>query len=525
MGKKCEQEGCIVCPVFNFKGGKGRFCKSHKIAGMIDVKSRYCEYDGCESIQPVYNFQGERGRFCKMHKAYGMVNVKSKRCEYDGCDKTQPVFDIQGGKGKFCKAHKLPGMIDVKNQRCQHDNCGKLNPTFDIKGGKGRFCKIHKLPDMVDVRNKRCEYDGCESLNPVFDIIGKIGRFCIKHKSAEMIDVRSKKCKYEGCRTQPSFNIKGGKGIFCKLHKTSEMVEVKTKRCQYDGCLSINPVFDVKGGKGRFCVTHKTLEMIDIKSKQCTHEVCTTRPSYGKPGHPPSHCAQHKQPGMIRKSNAKCATCKNPALWGTNWIPTHCDLHKTEDETNLVEQPCSSCGLSYLLDKENTCEHCNPASFASARLAKQNALMHYLDARGLNGDSTDRVIDNGECGKERPDRIYDLGDKILILECDEDQHKGRQCVCEQTRMVNIGQSFGGTPVYFLRWNPDNYSPQDEKKQPEVIAKRHTLAGDLIASIIAGKTQVPTNTLVSALYLYYDGWSTLADETWASLTAKGDPFIL
>lgn len=443
-----------------------------------------------------------------------MIDVKNKRCIATGCDKINPVFDYVGGKGQFCKGHKLPIMIDVKTKRCIAVECDS-QPSFDIIGGKGRFCKMHKGPDMIDVVNKRCEYPACDTV-PNYGIKGGKAHFCVSHKTQDMIDVRNKQCKASDCNSQPCFDIKGGKGQFCSKHKLPDMMDVRSKKCKYEGC-NIYPSFDIKGGKGRFCVEHKTLEMINIKHKVCAHEACTSRTAYGKPGHPPSHCAQHKQAGMILRSNARCTTCKNPAFWGTNWIPKHCDLHKTEDETNLVEQPCSSCGLSYLLDKENKCENCNPASFASARLAKQNALMHYLDARGLKGTSTDRVIDNGECGKERPDRIYDLGDKILILECDEDQHKGRQCVCEQTRMVNIGQSFGGIPVYFLRWNPDNYSPDDQKKQPELITKRHKLVGDLIASITAGKTQMPTNTLVSALYLYYDGWTTLADEIWKSIS--------
>jgi hypothetical protein len=296
------------------------------------------------------------------------------------------------------------------------------------------------------------------------------------------------------------------------------MIDVRSKKCSYEGC-NTYPNFDIKGGKGRFCVAHKTIVMIDIKHKQCENEACTTRPSYGKPGHSSSHCAQHKQPGMILRSNARCATCKNPAFWGINWIPKHCDLHKTEEETNLVEQPCSSCGLSYLLDKENKCEICNPVSFLSARLAKQHALMYYLDARGLTGTTTDRIIENGECGKERPDRIYDLGDKILILECDEDQHKGRQCVCEQIRMVNIGQSFGGAPVYFIRWNPDNYRTDGMMQPPEVIKTRHTLVGDIIEAIVTNKSSLPSHSLVSALYLYYDGWTTISDEEWVPITCE------
>jgi hypothetical protein len=139
--------------------------------------------------------------------------------------------------------------------------------------------------------------------------------------------------------------------------------------------------------------------------------------------------------------------------------------------------------------------------------------MAYLDARDLAGTSTDIQIDGGVCGKERPDRVYDFGDKIVILECDEHQHKDRQCLCEQTRMINIGQSFGGVPVYFIRWNPDEYST--DKKTQDSLKKRYTLVGDLIRDIRDGIHTLP-NALVSALYMYYDGWGGLKEEEWKNL---------
>jgi hypothetical protein len=82
-------------------------------------------------------------------------------------------------------------------------------------------------------------------------------------------------------------------------------------------------------------------------------------------------------------------------------------------------------------------------------------------------------------------------------------------------MINIGQSYGGMPVYFIRWNPDNYCSDNDRKQPEEIKKRHKLVGDLIASIAKGKTALPPG-LVSVLYMYYNGWSTLAKEKWTVL---------
>lgn len=254
-----------------------------------------------------------------------------------------------------------------------------------------------------------------------------------------------------------------------------------------------------------------------LMSNDVSDNGCNTVVYCGKPGNPKSHCYQHREPGMIRRPNTKCVNCKEIIIWGSNWVPKHCETHKTDDECNLVEQSCISCGLLYILDKHNRCENCNPESFVTARLAKQNALMSYLDANGLNGNSTDTTIDNGICGKERPDRVYDFGNKILILECDEHQHRDRQCICEQTRMVNIGQTFGGLPVYFIRWNPDDYSPENEKKLPEELKKRHKLVRDLIRDIRDGKHSLPENALISAIYMYYDGWSSLIETKWEIIT--------
>jgi hypothetical protein len=143
--------------------------------------------------------------------------------------------------------------------------------------------------------------------------------------------------------------------------------------------------------------------------------------------------------------------------------------------------------------------------------------MDYLDLRGLCGNSTDVTVDGGVCGLERPDRVYDFGDKIVILECDEDQHRYRKCDCEQARMVNIGQSFGGTPVCFVRWNPDDYSPENHRSGVVLVPQRHKLCGDLIRDIRCGKHKPPT-ALVSVIYLYFDGWNGLHNEKWSVLHA-------
>ena len=198
------------------------------------------------------------------------------------------------------------------------------------------------------------------------------------------------------------------------------------------------------------------------------------------------------------------------AIWGLNMTPRHCEEHKQVGEQNLVEARCVSCNLLYVLDTKGLCENCNPKTFESGRLAKQNALMAYLDTRGFTGDGTDVMVDSGVCGKERPDRVFDLGDKVVILECDEDQHAGRPCACEQGRMVNLGQAFGGLPVYFIRWNPDKYKGGDT-----AVKTRHKMVGDLLDDVVKGRHELP-EVLTAALYMYYNGWTNMAQEKWVVL---------
>lgn len=437
------------------------------------------------------------------------------KCAYINCNIFNAIFGIKGEGKYFCLTHKTSEMIDLKNKRCKYEGC-KSQPAFNIKGGTAIMCSKHKTENMINVKHKRCEYEGCNSINPIFDIKGGKGRYCVKHRLSKMIDVKNKKCNYKDCDSQPCFDVKGGKGIYCFKHKKDGMIDVKNLLCEYEGC-NIRPNFNIIGSKkGKYCSIHKKPDMIDLINKRCIHKDCDVCAIYGKPGFPKSHCYKHRITGMIRRSNCKCMLCKEPAIYGSNWIAKHCELHKIANEINLIESPCSNCGLINILDNNNLCEFCNPELFTRAYLAKQNALMNYLDARNLKGNTTDKTIENGICGKERPDRVYDFGDKIIILECDENQHYQRDCSCEQIRMVNIGQSYGGIPVYFIRWNPDNYSTQNDKKRPEIITKRYKILGDLINSIQIRKTLLP-NALVSALYMYYDGWQSLSNEKWHIIT--------
>lgn len=367
----------------------------------------------------------------------------------------------------------------------------------------------HKTSEMINVVEKRfCKYIACGKRAYYNNISENKAEYCYIHKTENMINIYSKKCIIENCDKTPSYGIIKNKPTHCIIHKENNMINVYSNICSFENCKKV-PTYGIENGKATHCFEHKLSNMIDVIHNICIYDKCTSRAIYGKLINSKlTHCYKHREKGMIQL-NKKCIICKEPATFGINLIPKHCETHKEDNEQNLVERKCTKCNLNMILDNNNLCEYCNPATFKKVHLAKQNSLMNYLDSINLKGDSTDKIVNNGECGKERPDRVFDFGDKIIILECDENQHKDRNSECENTRMINIGQSYGGLPVYFIRWNPDNYI---SKYKSDTINKRYKLVGDYIYNIKENKITLPL-ALTSVIYMYYDNWEGLINEKW------------
>jgi hypothetical protein len=544
----CEEEGCFSSSrAFGYPGQKGSRCKKHALSGMVNVVNKLCEFSGCKSTSRIFDVPGGKGRYCKDHATSIMVNVVSVKCEDESCESKSRNFDVPGGKGRFCNRHKQNGMINIRNHTCIHPGCQRVS-SFSTKGNPPQYCSEHKLPGMC-MPYTCCEYEGCKKTSGCNFPNETKGRFCASHKLDGMIYVRKNICKYSGCEKTASFGITipeyckqhaedrmrnliakycehngceiqatyatiGNRPKFCMKHCEEGMICVIGKGCEQPGCQSKSRYYDNPGGKGRFCTKHKQTGMVDVSNPKCEEPNCKSLASYGIPGGKKTACSKHRKHGMLSRPRARCIVCRKPAFYGKSYIPKHCETHKESDDDNLVERECVSCHLIMVLDKNNKCEYCEPIRFQTNRLAKKNALMEYLDHKALRGNSTDIVIENGICGKERPDRVFDFDDKIVIVECDEHQHQERQCECEQTRMVNISQSYGGVPVYFIRWNPDNYVSNDNKL-PEPVQRRHLTLAKYLEDIRDEKIHLPRE-LLNVCYMYYNEWYGIENMKWETI---------
>ncbi len=431
-----------------------------------------------------------------------MIDVKLRTCESPGCH-VKPVFNTRGlTKARFCARHKEDGMIDIKSPTCENAECGS-QPAFTTRGSKQpRFCARHKEDGMIDIKHPTCETADCGS-RPVFNTRGsKKARFCARHKEEGMIDIKSPICKNAKCDVNPVFNTRGStKGRFCARHKEEGMIDIKSPMCENAEC-DVTPVFNKRGStKGRFCARHKEDGMIDVKSLSCENIECDTRARFGFPGKQPHLCTSHRAIGTILQPRKRCleGNCSELAVYGMR-VHEHCEAHKVNGEVNILERKCKSCGLLGILDRNDNCETCDPATFKRIALAKQNMVRDYLIAEGFVFETVDRIIDGGVCGKERPDFYIDCGTHILIIEVDEHQHSGRACECEQTRMVNISQS-NGMRTIFLRWNPDPYKPS-RKGVPMMATSRRLV---VLKEWVRHHLKTPPSEFLSVMYLFFDGY--------------------
>jgi hypothetical protein len=352
-----------------------------------------CQHDGCKT-RPNFNFERHsKPIFCSQHKQEGMINVKSKRCSHDQCKK-QPNFNFEGRKiAIFCSQHKQKGMIDIKSKRCEHDGC-KTIPNYNFKGeSKAIFCSQHKQEGMIDINNIKCHQEGCHK-HPVFNFEKqKKAIFCFEHKQEGMIDIKHKTCEQEGCKTRPNFNFEGRKmAIFCSEHKQEGMIDIKNKKCEQEGC-ETRPSCNFYGQlKAIFCSQHKQEGMVDIVSKTCKYDWCSTR------------------------------------------------------VTDKYDGYCLRCFIHTFPDKKVSRNY-KTKEFAVVEFVKE----WFPNLTWI----TDKKVQGG-CSKRRPDMFLNVGDQVLMIEVDENQHMPYDCSCQNKRIMELSQDVGHIPIVFIRFNPDSY---------------------------------------------------------------------
>ena len=503
MPTYCEHSNCTKRPYFGPRGGTPTFCNTHKRADMINLIDKLCTHEGCQR-RPYYGLVRGVALFCSTHKSPQHINVKDKVCATPGCT-TVPYFGPPGGKPTYCVTHKLQDHIDLKNKNCKFRGC-TTRPCFGPRGGSITWCATHAFESDINLRDRTCEFIGCETI-PIFGPSGGSPVRCAKHMLSSDVDTKNKRCASAGCKKCRTFGPLGKAAVFCVTHKHHDHVDVVSKKCTQNNC-TLHAIFGPADGYAQWCRHHKTTSCIDRKHRLCQIVDCVKNAGYGYVFQPKTMCSDHRLTGMYAANWPKCPCGDEQPCWTNEEsnYPLRCEECKRDDDHNVVEQKCETCGLLSLIREDFAdCDDC--AEFQLKKPLKQREMLvkAILDEAKIPYKSHDKIPENS-CHRYRPDFYFDWGTHIVILEVDEEQHRGYACECDHARMINLFQDQGGMKTLFIRFNPDAYKDKNGKRH-QWTASRGT---KLLEVLRQTRDHLPEH-LISAVQLYYDDFDANAVE--------------
>ena len=391
-----------------------------------------------------------------------------KLCQFENCKK-RANYGNDNKKNIFCREHKTDNMKIMSLTLCLFKDC-KKRAHYGNELKKNMFCIQHKTDDTVVTWCKICEVDDCK-LQSTFNFEGeKHPRFCATHKLEGMVNVKQKKCELDGCKTYPTFNFEGfKKGRFCLEHKLEGMLCVKKQTCIFENC-NLSPSFNFEGEYARYCLKHKMEGMIDVVHKKCHFFNCYKAPSFNFKGEKATYCFTHKKDGMIDVKNAKCKNDGCPSIANKKY-----------------KNYCSYC-FQHLFPLD-------PLTFQIRCKTKELAVRDFINAN-YEGFNHDKILEYGGCDcltRRRIDHRKLIGNTLLCIETDENQHKSYSKQDEETRYNDLLVNF--TCKYIIiRFNPDSYINKKGTKTNPYISERLKIL----------KTEIDKQML-EVIHLYYDGY--------------------
>jgi hypothetical protein len=390
--------------------------------------------------------------------------------------------------------------------------CGKY-PSFGYSKDKKRICCAScKKDGMINLKSKKCS---CGK-QPSFGFPGdKQATCCSNCKKDEMIDIISKRCP---CRKRPIFGYPDDKKAICCVNcKKDGMVDVKHKKCS----CGKSPYFGFPGDKKpTCCASCKKEKMINIRDKKCS---CGKSPYFGFPGDKkPTYCASCKKDGMINIKGKKCPCgSRKVPIYGfiEDKQATCCSNCKKDGMENIINKKCKAneCGIMcptwanpYY---DGFCTHCfahlfpNHSKTANIRKkSKELRVVHHISSKyeGFLHDKPLYVNLQGGCcpSKRRIDLRKLIGNTLLCIEIDENQHRGYCPKNEETRYNDLFMDFSSKYI-FIRYNPDKYTDDKGKKRNPKFETRIKVLEKEIEKHMLRIEQEENKELLEIHHLFFD----------------------
>ena len=366
---------------------------------------------------------------------------------------------------------------------CDFQNC-RIRASYGLIRNCPERCTIHKenrkLVSMICL---------CGKARPNFNEVGEtIPVCCSSCKTDTMVDVKNKKCRCS--KAQPIYNEPGEtQAVCCSSCKTDTMVNVKDKKCR---CGKARPNFNEVGEtQAVYCASCKTLAMVDVKNKKC--KCGNAQPKYNEPGETTAVC---------------CASCKTLAMVDVK--RKRCNGFMNMDTNTLEPCPNDTAGnVKY----KNYCTECfrrnfplDPLTFQIRSKTKEIAVRDFINAN-FEGFQHNARLRTGHCDctiRRSIDHRMLIGNTLIAIETDENQHKAYNEMDEETRYDDLYMAHSGKWIY-IRFNPDKYiNAQGIRKNPMIATRLEALKTEIEKQLERVEREENVE-LVERVYMYYDGY--------------------
>ena len=293
------------------------------------------------------------------------------------------------------------------------------------------------------------------------------------------------------------------------------MINVTTKRCRCGKgyCIYNEP----NEKKGLYCGQCKTETMVNVANTKCR---CGKGSRiYNEPGEKKGICCgQCKTETMVNVANKRCRCGKGYCIYNEpgQTVGVCCSKCKTETMTNVVSKRCKGqdglCPQFGNQKYRGYCTHCfsnifqkDPLVFQIRSKSKENTVRDYINTY-FTGFIHDKPLYTGHCDcsiRRRLDHRILVGNTLLVVETDENQHKSYDEMDEDVRYDDLFQAFSGKWIY-IRFNPDKFrSALGDSNNPELSSRLPNLKKEIDKQL--NRVRHDDNTeLLERVYMYYDG---------------------
>jgi hypothetical protein len=234
--------------------------------------------------------------------------------------------------------------------------------------------------------------------------------------------------------------------------------------------------------------------MVDVIHKRCEFDACPVQPSFNFSGEKNGkYCKVHAVDGMV---DVKSRKCKQTAFT--------CDVIV---HNNKYEGFCLRCYVHAFPDRPVSRNY----------KTKENEVVNFLKRRFPNSDIVHDKLVLGGCSCRRPDCLMDLGDRVIVVECDENQHDSYNVSCENKRLMEISRDIDHRDLIMIRFNPDDYYDSNGKRVTSCfginakgllhvrLSKRKEWQRrlDLLEKTVTCWMTQPSDRTVRVVHLFYD----------------------